>query len=121
MNLLPDICPTCGKKLSWKGVDLICDNELCEAQTFRKLEYFVKKIGVMGISITTLKKLGVDTIQGLYDLTVNDIKKLEGFGEKKSNAIVIELKDKLEMTQAKFLSSMGVSGLGDETAISILN
>ena len=74
----------------------------------------------MGVSILTLKKLKVDTIKGLYDLTVDDIKKLDGFGNKKSNSIVNELKDKLEMSQEKFLSAMGVSGLGNETATSIL-
>jgi len=113
---LPIICSTCGEQLIWKNVDLICTNKNCEAQSIKQLTHFIKTIGVMGISISTIEKLNINTIEELYNLSVQDIVKLDGFGIKKSESIVNELKDKLTITPYKFLSALGISGLGNTNA-----
>jgi len=109
----PPKCATCGGGLHLKGVDLLCSNKKCEAQSVKQLVHFVKTIGVMGMSKSTIEKLNVNTIEGLYNLTVNDIVDIDGFGIKKAENIVNELKSKLNMMPDKFLSALGISGLGN--------
>jgi len=110
--VLPTKCPSCDSNLTMIGVDLVCDNDGCDTKTNKKLEFFVKSMGMMNISKKTIEKLNVTTIKELYELTVDSIKKLDGFGIKKATGIVDELRNKLVTTPDKFLSSLGISGLG---------
>jgi len=120
---IPTKCPDCGNDVIMpddNSVDIKCDNDNCGTKRVKKLEYFLKTIGVMGISKATLEKLGVASIYELYELTVNDITKLEGFGTKKADAIYNEIRNKLVMSQSKFLASIGIQGLGNTVADLIL-
>ena len=118
--ILPISCNVCGGDLVMEGVDLLCKNKDCSIQNFKKLEHFLKTIGVMGISKTTLINLDVSDINTLYSLTVEDIMKNDGFGKKKANTIVNELKSKLIMSKENFLASLGISGLGNTVSKLIL-
>jgi len=118
---LPKKCDTCGKQLTMKGVDLICTNKECDARTVKTLTHFVKTIGVMGMSKATFKKLNINSIKELYNLTVSDIVKLDGFGIKKAENIINELKNKLNIMPDKFLSALGISGLGNTNAKRVMN
>jgi DNA ligase (NAD+) len=95
------------------GVDLICENDNCPAQTVKKIEHFLKTIGVMGVALSTLEKLNISTIKELYELTVNDMTKIDGFGLKKAESIYNEIREKLVMDQSTFFESLGISGLGN--------
>ena len=117
----PESCTSCGGQLTMKGVDLVCTNKKCETQSIKALTHFIKTIGVMGMSKTTIEKLGINTIEELYSLSVQDIVKLDGFGIKKAEGIVNELKDKLTMMPDKFLSALGISGLGNTNSKRVLD
>ena len=120
---VPVKCPNCNHDLIMPNddsVDIKCENTECSVKKLKKLEYFLKTIGVMGISKATLEKLGVASIYDLYELKVDDIVKLDGFGIKKATTIVNELKEKLIMSQSKFLASIGIPGLGNTVADLIL-
>ena len=118
---LPEKCNSCNTLLIEKGVDLICPNVICPSQTLKRLEHFVKKLGIMNVSLSTIEKLNIDTLNDLYELTEEDIMSLDGFGKKKAHHLYNELREKLKTTPEKFLASMGVYGLGVETATKILN
>ena len=117
---LPKTCASCGSSLIMKGVDLICNNDECDAISIKKLSHFLKTMGIMGISEATLENLNVNTIHQLYELTVNDIIKLDGFGIKKAESIYNELREKLITTPDKFLASVGIPGFGVTIAKLIL-
>lgn len=69
---VPTVCPVCGSKLKWSGVDVVCDNPECASREYRDLECWINNIGkVDGIS-TTLKfkfldELGVKSVDYLYN------------------------------------------------------
>lgn len=112
----PTHCKSCNTELVMVGVNLVCENIDCPARTVKKLEHFIKTIGVMGVSEATLENLGVNSIRQLYELTVDDIMHIEGFGHKKAESIYTELREKLIMSKAKFLASIGIPGLGESIA-----
>jgi len=119
-QFVPTNCNSCGESLEWEGVDLVCNNSDCPAQSIKKIEFFIKTLGVMGISKPTLIKLDISSIEELYSLKIEDIKKLDGFGIKKATNMVNELKTKLHTTPERLLASFGISGFGIKMAKSIL-
>ena len=118
---LPEKCSTCDTHLKEKGVDLICPNNLCPSQILKTIEHFIKKLGIMNVSLSTIEKLNIKTLEDLYNLTEKDIMSLDGFGKKKASHLYNEIRSKLKTTPEKFLASMGVSGLGEEIASKILS
>ena len=69
---LPDTCPTCGHKLKWSGVDLICDNPKCAAAIYSDLYQWISKVAaVKGISRAGINDfidiLGVRTVEDIYE------------------------------------------------------
>src|SRR6056297_287265 len=117
----PKKCSTCDTPLKEKGVDLICTNNLCPSQTLKTIEHFIKKLGIMNVSLSTIEKLNIDTLSDLYSLTEENIMSLDGFGKKKASHLYNELRIKLVTTPEKLIASMGVPGLGEETASKILS
>lgn len=73
MNLgIPDCCPVCGGKLeileSKDGVkNLFCVNEKCPSRFNEQVSAFCERLGIMGVSNTTLKNWGITTIKDIVD------------------------------------------------------
>lgn len=69
MNL-PEVCPVCGTKLEWKGVDLICPNKNCDNLKQFDLEIWTEILGaVEGVKWLTVSKylnnLEIKTVEDL--------------------------------------------------------
>ena len=69
---IPDCCPVCGGKLeiqtSKDGVkNLFCINEKCPSRFNEQVSAFCERLGIMGVSNTTLEKWGIKTIQDIVD------------------------------------------------------
>lgn len=126
----PENCPSCGMKLvlSKTGVDLFCLNtENCPDQIVLRLSYFCsrKNANITGLSDKILKqlnqKLGVCDVPDLYNLPFHDIASWEGFGGKSASNLKVSLaKSKESFEGYKFLSSLGIDGIGPEVAKLIL-
>lgn len=114
-------CPSCSGKVEWKGVDLICTNVECKISAFKRVSYFLRKLGVENITEKTLEKLEVDTIQKAYELDEFEIANISGFGIKRGEQIVNEIKKTLKTTPEKLLAAFGIAGIGIEISTSIFN
>lgn len=74
---LPDECPACGGKLVRDGVNLRCVSRDCRVQKVQRLAFFVRKLGVEGVSKASLDKFGIATVQELLTWKPNLKKKSE--------------------------------------------
>lgn len=83
MNLgIPDKCPVCGGKLeileSKDGIkNLFCVNEQCPSRFNETVSAFCERLGIMGVSNTTLENWGIKTIQDIVDFKPNPSYKSE--------------------------------------------
>lgn len=83
MNLgIPDCCPVCGGKLeileSKDGVkNLFCVNEKCPSRFNEQVSAFCERLGIMGVSNTTLENWGIKTIKDIVDFKPNKAYKSE--------------------------------------------
>ena len=79
---IPDRCPVCGGKLeileSKDGIkNLFCMNEDCPSRSNEQVSAFCRRLGIMGVSKTTLDNWGIKTIQEIVDFKPNPAYKTE--------------------------------------------
>lgn len=74
---LPEECPACGSKLVRDGVNLRCVSPDCRAQKVQQLAFFVRKLGVEGVSRASLEKFGIATVPELLAWKPDQKKKSE--------------------------------------------
>lgn len=110
--LISSECPKCHEDLEIKGVDLVCVNPECLSSNVKRIAHFFKTMGCEYITETTIRNLGVTTIEEMYDLDEIDISEIEGFGIKKGEQIVDEVGKTLYITPDKLLAAFGISGIG---------
>lgn len=124
---MPDMpisnCPSCGSNLEWNDtqIDLYCRNNLCEAQSIRKLVHFFGTIAnIDGFGPKTIEKLidnGWDTISEIYQMKYTDFQDC-GYKHK----TIMNLGTELEESKTRpiephiFLASLGIKHLGIGTA-----
>lgn len=120
-SVAPVKCPSCGEKLSVIGVDLICNNDDCYDSKVRQIAYFFKTLGADYFTETTVRNLGINSIEEAYELDELDIAGIEGFGIKKAEQIYFEIQKTLKTTPDKLLAAFGISGIGNTLATPILN
>lgn len=121
---IPNVCPSCGQPLleTSTGVDLICPNtDGCQDQKLFIIENFLLSHEVEEITSTTIRKLGISSIEDLYDLDPFDIAMIDGMGMKRAETIIREIKKTLNTTQDKMLKSFGIPGIGNTASKMIIN
>ena len=79
---LPKVCPVCGGKLeiqtSKDGVkNLFCVNEKCPSRFNEQVSAFCERLGIMGVSNTTLENWGIKTIKDIVEFKPNPTYKNE--------------------------------------------
>lgn len=114
-------CPSCGTDLVWIGVDLVCQNDECYDSKVRQIAHFFKTLGSDFLTETTVRNLGVSSIEEMYELDELDIAGIEGFGIKKAEQVFYEIQKTLTITPDKLLAAFGISGIGKTLATPILN
>lgn len=116
-------CPSCGNlvELSETEVDLYCHNRDCGQTAYKKVEHFLRTLGAENITIKTLKKLGIDTIEKAYALDELDIIGLEGFGKRRAQQVVEEIEKTKKTTSPKMLQAFGIPGIGQTASEDICN
>lgn len=75
-------CPYCGEKLERFGGEYYCTNQDCVRIITGRIANFIIKLGVEGFSDKTVEAiyqdLGVKTIHEFLNLTIDDIRKVDG-------------------------------------------
>ena len=119
----PTICPVCGSPVIEKGYFLYCSNEEnCAPRIISQLEHFCAKDGmdIDGLSEKTIEQFynefGLRRADELYKLKKGDLLSLEGFKEKKAENIVGSIEKSKKTTLARFLTALGVPGVGKKAA-----
>ena len=121
---IPKNCPACGKETSLQDVNgvqsLYCLNPECSAKQIKGFSHFVSRnaMNIDGLSDATLEKF----IEGGFlkrlpdvfhlDRYRDEIVEMEGFGEKSYHNLIESVEEARNVTMAKFIYSLGISGIG---------
>jgi len=125
---IPDACPSCNSKLHVDGPFLKCTNGMsCKKQLFGFFEHFVsrKAMNIEGLGYKINKHLinlgYVKQVADLYKLKKyeNELKNLEGFGEKSIDNIFDSIEASRSPTLDMFINSLGIPEVGETTASSL--
>ncbi|ULL19379.1 NAD-dependent DNA ligase LigA [Paenibacillus sp. H1-7] len=118
----PEHCPSCGSTLELKGAHLFCLNRLeCRPQLIGRITHFASRdaMDIETFSIMTAEQLyqelDVRDPADLYDLTFDDLIKLERFGEKKANKLLAAFEKSKQCDLASFLFALGIPNTGKTT------
>jgi len=121
----PKVCPICsgGVEKVAGEVAYRCVNKSCYAVNLRNLTHWASKnaMDIEGLGpriIEQLIKVGlVKDISDFYKLTAGDLKPLERFADKSADNLVAAIASKKEVDLAKFIFSLGIRHVGEETAL----
>ncbi|XEC95431.1 NAD-dependent DNA ligase LigA [Paenibacillus tarimensis] len=118
----PTDCPACGTELEQRGAHLFCNNKLeCRPQTIGRITHFASRdaMDIETFSIMTAEQLYSDCEvrdpADLYELTYDDLIKLERFGDKKAKKLLEAIEKSKERDLAAFLFALGIPNTGKAT------
>ena len=114
--------PIDGSEVVKHGVYYRCSNKKCGAVQRESLYHFVSKgafniEGLGGKIIDRFLEEGlINDLADIFILKKEDIATLERFGEKSAENIINEINQKKEVTLPRFIYSLGIFNVGEETA-----
>ena len=119
----PETCPVCDAPIERDGPLAFCTGGLgCPAQLERAIEHWARRdaLDVEGLGperVEQLREAGlVESLPDLYDLTVDDLAELEGWGETSAENVVAELDKTRNPPLDEFLAGLGIPDVGATTA-----
>lgn len=124
MCKIPEVCPVCGGKTEVKKVSnakaLYCLNPECQAKHVKSFALFASRdaLNIEGLSESTLEKFiskgFVKDFVDIYHLDryEEEIKSMEGFGEKSYNKLIANVEKSRNTTLPKVIYALGISGIG---------
>ena len=119
----PDSCPICGAPVERDGPLAFCTGGLaCPAQLERAIEHWARRdaLDVEGLGperVEQLREAGlVESLPDLYDLTVEDLAALDGWGEPSAENLLAALDATRDPPLDDFLAGLGIPDVGATTA-----
>ncbi len=118
----PKKCPVDGSALTKEGVVVRCGNPKCAARHRESLYHFVSRAGfdIRGLGTKIIDKFLDEGLIGdaadIFTLQEGDIAALPRFGKKSAENIVREVEEKKNVTLPRFIYSLGILHVGEETA-----
>lgn len=121
---IPEVCPVCGGKTEIRQVSnakaLYCTNPECQAKHIKSFSLFVSRdaLNIEGLSESTLEKFidrgYVKEFADLFHLNryEEEIKEMEGFGEKSFNNLKASVEKARETTLPQVLYGLGIANVG---------
>ena len=119
---LPTKCPVCDAPVkNGEGeVAVVCSNKNCFAQDKERVLYAARAFGIDGLGPQIVASLMdnkvVQTPPDLFNITVDDLLRLERFAEVLANKLVKEIQAKKKLPLARFILALGIKNVGEETA-----
>jgi DNA ligase (NAD+) len=122
----PDHCPVCDSPVERDGPMAFCTGGVaCPAQLRRAVRHYASRAGldIEGLGEKTIDQLFdaglIEALPDLYDMTVDDLAALDGWGETSAENLLDELEDSTEPPLSDFLTALGVPEVGPTTAADI--
>jgi DNA ligase (NAD+) len=119
----PEACPVCGAPVERDGPLAFCTGGLgCPAQLDRAIEHWARRdaLDIEGLGperVEQLREAGlVESLPDLYDLTVEELAALDGWGETSAANLVAELDATRDPPLDAFLAGLGIPDVGATTA-----
>ncbi len=121
---LPSRCPACGSDLVKPEDEAVtrCINSHCPAQQLRGLVHFCSKAGldIEGLgkrNVEQLYDLGlIRTIPDIYELDREQLKNLDGWGEKSADNVLAAIVQAKTPALSAFLAALGIRFIGETSA-----
>ena len=125
---MPVVCPICGGKVARKKGEAAtyCLNPKCFAVEKEKIIHFVsqKGFGIEGLGEKIVEQLIaeglISDLADIFWLKKGDLEPLERFGEKSAENLIVAIEKAKKIELNKFLFSLGIRYVGEETAILIV-
>jgi DNA ligase (NAD+) len=121
--LPPQVCPSCDSQVKIEGAFLYCTNiENCAPRIISSLDHFASKpcMDIEGLSEKTAEQLyndlGVNSLDKIYDLTIEGLLTLEGFKERKAQNLLDGIEKSKNTTLDRFLFALGIPTIGKKAA-----
>ena len=121
---MPERCPVCGEPVVQPDgeVAYYCTNSACAAQLVRSVEHFVSR-GAMDVEGFGIRQAELFVERGLitdladiYTLPWDEIKALDGFGEKRVANLQAAVEASKQRPLARLLTALGIRGVGSTVA-----
>ncbi len=122
--MMPFHCPVCGSDVVRKAGEVVlrCPNPNCPAQVKGSFRHFVSK-GAMNIDglgekilIQLIEKDLIREEADLYDLTLDDLLKLDKIKEKSAGNLLAAIEKSKKATLARFIYALGIRHVGEYIA-----
>ncbi len=122
--VMPQFCPSCGEPVTddEEEAAVRCTNPSCPAQLVRKIAHFCSRtaMDIEGMGEQGAEKLVtlglVGSIADLYDLTVPQLAKLDGMGDKSAANMVAAIAASKSQDLSRLLYGFGIRHVGAQTA-----
>ncbi|EMA68052.1 NAD-dependent DNA ligase LigA [Halorubrum kocurii] len=119
----PETCPICDAPVERDGPLAFCTGGLgCPAQLERAIEHWARRdaLDIEGLGPERVEQLReadlVESLPDLYDLTVDDLASLAGWGETSAENLIAELEATHNPPLDDFLAGLGIPDVGATTA-----
>ena len=118
----PCECPVCGSMLLDEGVFIKCQNLECKARVINSLIHFASKkcLNIDGLGEAIVNQLFeaglVAKISDIYELTAQDLARLEGFKDKKIANLLGAIEASRTPALHSFIASLGIEHIGEVAA-----
>ena len=122
---MPTKCPYDGSIVIQDGVMYRCPNPQCGARHREQLYHFVSRgaFNIEGLGPKIIDRFLdeglIDDAADIFTLEEKEIMVLERFGEKSAQNLVSEVQSKKSISLSKFIYSLGILHVGEETAIAL--
>lgn len=121
----PDSCPACAGPIEIEGAFIRCTDVHCSARLGRSILYYCRALEMDGIGEKLVEQLIeeglISSIPDLYRLDQPMLLSLDRMGQKSADNVLSEIGKSRSMAFSKFLSALGLPGIGPELATSISN
>lgn len=124
---MPATCPVDDSPVVRDGVAYRCSNKQCGARNSEQLRHFVSRnaFDIRGLGPKIIDRFMdeglISDAADIFTLTEGDIKTLERFGEKSAENIIREIAEHKTIPLARFLYSLGILHVGEETSRALVN
>ena len=119
----PTRCPACNSELIQDGVHIFCPNSLsCRPQLVSRMVHFASRdaMNIEGLSEKTIEKLfeelDLKNIPQIYELKFEDLIRLEGFKEKRSQNLIDAIERSKNCSLDSFIYALGIPNVGKKTS-----